>query len=169
VQPSFDFSERVVVVTGGSRGVGAGIVAAFAALCDLRMLRVRLPSRNWQVPQSWKRFPPSVMAACFGFIIGLGVITRIPFASFYFVLIACVALGSVPAAVVLLALYGAARAGAVALIARGQAFARNPHERLETMARLGPVIGYLKGVCKLTPPVLLGHEQGANLSQQLNG
>jgi ketoreductase RED2 len=30
-QPVYDFSERVVVVTGGSRGVGAGIVAAFAA------------------------------------------------------------------------------------------------------------------------------------------
>ena len=30
-QPVFDFSERVVVVTGGSRGVGAGIVAAFVA------------------------------------------------------------------------------------------------------------------------------------------
>jgi NAD(P)-dependent dehydrogenase (short-subunit alcohol dehydrogenase family) len=29
VQPVFEFSERVVVVTGGSRGVGAGIVAAF--------------------------------------------------------------------------------------------------------------------------------------------
>ena len=30
-EPVYDFSERVVVVTGGSRGVGAGIVAAFAA------------------------------------------------------------------------------------------------------------------------------------------
>jgi NAD(P)-dependent dehydrogenase (short-subunit alcohol dehydrogenase family) len=30
-QPAFDFSERVVIVTGGSRGVGAGIVSAFAA------------------------------------------------------------------------------------------------------------------------------------------
>jgi NAD(P)-dependent dehydrogenase (short-subunit alcohol dehydrogenase family) len=30
-QPAFDFSEQVVVVTGGSRGVGAGIVGAFAA------------------------------------------------------------------------------------------------------------------------------------------
>ncbi len=29
MQPAYDFSERVVVVTGGSRGVGAGIVAAF--------------------------------------------------------------------------------------------------------------------------------------------
>jgi len=28
-QLAFDFSEQVVVVTGGSRGVGAGIVAAF--------------------------------------------------------------------------------------------------------------------------------------------
>jgi NAD(P)-dependent dehydrogenase (short-subunit alcohol dehydrogenase family) len=30
-QPVYDFSERVVVVTGGSRGVGAGVVAAFVA------------------------------------------------------------------------------------------------------------------------------------------
>lgn len=29
--PAFDFSEQVVVVTGGSRGVGAGIVGAFVA------------------------------------------------------------------------------------------------------------------------------------------
>ena len=30
-QPSYDFSERVVVVTGAARGVGAEVVAAFAA------------------------------------------------------------------------------------------------------------------------------------------
>jgi NAD(P)-dependent dehydrogenase (short-subunit alcohol dehydrogenase family) len=30
-QPTYDFSNRAVVVTGGSRGVGAGIVAAFVA------------------------------------------------------------------------------------------------------------------------------------------
>jgi NAD(P)-dependent dehydrogenase (short-subunit alcohol dehydrogenase family) len=30
-QATFDFNDRVVVVTGGSRGVGAGIVAAFVA------------------------------------------------------------------------------------------------------------------------------------------
>jgi NAD(P)-dependent dehydrogenase (short-subunit alcohol dehydrogenase family) len=30
-QPTYDFSERVVVVTGGTRGVGAGIVAAFVS------------------------------------------------------------------------------------------------------------------------------------------
>ena len=29
--PTFDFSDQVVVVTGGTRGVGAGIVKAFLA------------------------------------------------------------------------------------------------------------------------------------------
>jgi len=29
--PTFDFTDRVVIVTGGSRGVGAGIVEAFVA------------------------------------------------------------------------------------------------------------------------------------------
>jgi NAD(P)-dependent dehydrogenase (short-subunit alcohol dehydrogenase family) len=30
-QPTYDFTDQVVVVTGGSRGVGAGLVAAFVA------------------------------------------------------------------------------------------------------------------------------------------
>ena len=38
-QPAFDFSEQVVVVTGGSRGVGAGIVAGFVeAVVGLNLL-----------------------------------------------------------------------------------------------------------------------------------
>src|SRR5229473_4289724 len=105
------------------------IVAAVAGVRDLKLVRFRLPSRNWQVPQSWKRFPPGIMAACYGFGIGLGVLTRIPFASFYFVLLACASLASLPVGVGLMALHGTARAGTVALVARGQAFAPDPHER----------------------------------------
>src|SRR5713226_7486162 len=67
-----------------------GVLAAIGALHDLQLLPFRLPSRCWQVPQSWKKFRPSVMSASFGFGIGLGVLTRIPFATFYLVLFSSV-------------------------------------------------------------------------------
>ncbi len=122
------------------------VLAIAAGLRDLKLLPVPLPSRNWQVPQSWKRFSPTVMAACFGFGIGLGVLTRIPFASFYFLLLVCAALGSIPLGVALLALHGLARAGTVALVARGQAFALNPHKRIDTIGRLTAVVAYMDGL-----------------------
>src|SRR5438445_9864607 len=65
------------------------VFAAIGAMSDLKLLAFRLPSRSWQVPQSWKRLPPSGMVVLYGFGIGLGVITRIPFASFYLVMLAC--------------------------------------------------------------------------------
>lgn len=121
-------------------------VAVIGALRDLKLVRVWLPSHFWQVPQSWKRFPAPIMAACYGFGIGLGVLTRIPFASLYFVLLACTGLASVPVGVGLMVLYGAARAGTVALVARGQASAPTPRERLTTIGLLTPLIGYLDGL-----------------------
>jgi hypothetical protein len=133
------------------------VVAAVLGLRDLKLLRFRLPNRLWQVPQSWKRFPPSVMAAYYGFGIGLGVLTYIPFSSFYFLLCCCASVGSLSLGVGLMAVYGAARAGTVALAARSQAFVPDPYERLDTVGRLGPVVGYMDGLAlALVSGLLLG-------------
>jgi hypothetical protein len=86
------------------------------------------------------------MSALYGFGIGVGVLTRIPFASFYLVLLACLALASLPLAVGIMALYGVTRATTVALFAHGQSFAVHPHQRLVILTRLSPVIGYLDGL-----------------------
>ncbi len=123
-----------------------GFLAGIGALHDVKLLPFRLPSRRWQVPQSWKRFHPSVMATFYGLGVGLGVVTRIPFASFYLVLFACGGLASLPVAAGIMALYGATRAGTVALVARGQGFAAKPHERLDIISRFTPLIGYLDGL-----------------------
>ena len=133
------------------------LLAGIGALQDMQLLPLRLPSRCWQVPQHWQRFSLPIMAACYGFGIGLGVLTRIPFASFYVVLVACAGLASWPLGVGLLALYGAVRAGTVAMVARGQASAQDPHARLDTLVRLTPFIGYLDGlVLAFAAGVLLG-------------
>jgi hypothetical protein len=122
------------------------MLAAFGALSDLKLLPLPLPSRCWQVPQSWKRFSPGIMASCFGFGIGVGVLTRIPFASFYLVLAVCAGSASLPLGVVLMALYGMTRAASVAVVAHGQGCAPDPCARLMTITRLTPLIGYLDGL-----------------------
>jgi hypothetical protein len=122
------------------------LLAAIGALSDLKLLPFPLPSRCWQVPQSWKRLSPAIMAACFGFGIGVGVLTRIPFASFYVVLAACVGSASLPLGIGFMALYGMTRAAGVAVIAHGQGGAPDPCGRLITISRLTPLIGYLDGL-----------------------
>lgn len=126
--------------------VPVAILGATGALHDMKLLPFDLPTTCWQVPQSWKRFCPSVMAACYGFGIGVGVLTRIPFASFYLVLFASAAGASAPGGVGLMSIYGATRSFAVALVARGQAAASDPYRRLTMVRRLGPLIGYLDGI-----------------------
>jgi hypothetical protein len=80
------------------------VIASIAGLRDLKLLRIRLPNRNWQVPQSWKRFPAPIMAGCYGFGIGLGALTRISFASFYVLVVACISMGNLWASVGLMAI-----------------------------------------------------------------
>jgi hypothetical protein len=126
--------------------VALATLSFVAALHDLKLLPFRLPSHCWQVPQSWRRFSPSLMAACYGFSIGLGVLTRITFGSFFPVLLACVGLSNLPLALSIMVLYGAARAGTVAFVARGQAFVDDPSKQLRTVVRLAPLIAYLDGL-----------------------
>lgn len=123
-----------------------GILCAIGALHDLKLLPFRLPSRCWQVPQSWKRFRRPLMAACYGFGIGLGMLTRIPFGSFYVVLLACASLQSLLVALVLMVLYGMARATTVALVAGAQALADQPQRRLMHIVRFSPLVAYFDGL-----------------------
>jgi hypothetical protein len=135
-----------------------GVVAIIGGMRDLKFIRIRFPTSQWQVPQSWKRLPTSVMAACYGFGIGLGILTRIPFASFYFVLLACVGLASSLPALLVMSVYGIARAGTVAVVAGGQAHTPNAYARIERIGLLAPIVGYFDGL-------LLGTIGGVLLGQ----
>lgn len=120
--------------------------ALIGAMHDLRLLPFRLPSRDWQVPQSWKRLSPKTMAFCYGFGIGLGVVTRIPFGGYYPVLVACIGFGNFLSGTGLMGLYGIARAGAIALVASGQNEGSPVHERLLVIGRLKTVVRIIDGV-----------------------
>jgi hypothetical protein len=86
----------------------------WAAAVDLGLLRVRQLTSERQTPSSWPcslGHYPGIFA--WGFDLGLGVSTRIPYQSLLVLPLAAVLSGNLAAAVVIMATYGAARSLAV--------------------------------------------------------
>jgi hypothetical protein len=77
-----------------------GAVALAYALHELDLVRLRVPGRDWQVPASWVRNGFYRSAAVFGATVGMGVFTRVPYATFPVLLAWLVVSGNV--------MYGAA-------------------------------------------------------------
>lgn len=132
-----DFSVAAAVIAA---------VAAFGALHDLQLTTVRLPASRWQVPWQWKRFPRPLMAAMFGFGIGMGVLTRIPFAAFHVVLIATMLLTDLQSALLIMFVYGATRALGVAVASQLQMLISDVRERPRAISRFQPLVGYFNGI-----------------------
>ena len=87
---------------------------AYAASVDLGLLRVRQLTWQRQTPGDWPcslGHYPGIFA--WGFDLGLGLTTRIPYQSLLVLPLAAVLVGSFPAAVVITTVYGASRALAV--------------------------------------------------------
>ena len=121
-------------------------VAAFGALHDLQLTTVWLPASRWQVPWQWKRFPRPLMAAMFGFAIGMGVLTRIPFAAFHVVLIATMLVCDLQSALLVMLVYGATRALGVGVASQLQMLISDVRQRPRAINRMGPLVGYLNGI-----------------------
>jgi hypothetical protein len=102
--------------SGSARGI-AVVTGLAVGLCELLAIGMRMPQRHKQVPSSWRhRFPPEIALAGYGGIIGMGIFTKIPFASFYVLIVWTLLEGSVEAGAITLAVYGLSRAGASSII-----------------------------------------------------
>ncbi len=61
--------------------IGLGAVALAYALHEVGLVRLPVPGRGWQVPVEWVRYGFYRSAVIFGGTVGLGVFTRVPYAS----------------------------------------------------------------------------------------
>jgi hypothetical protein len=82
-------------------------VCASACICDL--IGARVPTSHWQVPRWWARWPWPLFHVAFGFILGMGWLTIVPFASYYLLLAVLFLLGSIPTGVIVMSVFGLAR------------------------------------------------------------
>lgn len=103
-----------------------GFAALLLALHELNILRFPTPQIGWQVPKSWMRWGRMVGNTLYGIVLGMGVFTFIPFASFYVLLGIELVVGAVDlrAAAAIGLVYGALRGlpavmGGISLL-RGQ-------------------------------------------------
>lgn len=88
------------------------IIAAICLYLGLRDLGFmgdpRVPSSRWQVPAEWVERPHRA-AVVWGFFLGTGVATQMPYPSFYALLLVCAAL-PLPLAAGVMGIYGLTRA-----------------------------------------------------------
>ncbi len=61
--------------------IGLGVIALAYAVHEVGLIRLPVPGREWQVPAHWVRNTFYRSAAVFGGTVGLGIFTRVPFAS----------------------------------------------------------------------------------------
>ncbi len=64
--------------------IGVACVAFGAR--ELRLCPFPYPQSTWQVPIEWRRLPLFLMSFTYAFVLGVGVLTRIPAGSFFIVI-----------------------------------------------------------------------------------
>jgi len=90
-------------------GLALGMLALLYAAHEVGWLRMPAPQSNWQVPNSWGLEHPIGGTLLYGYTLGAGVFTFIPYASFYVLLGWYLLAGDIWIGILLGALYGLAR------------------------------------------------------------
>ena len=86
-----------------------GLFALLYAAHELGWLSLPAPQSNWQVPNSWGVEHPIAGTMLYGYTLGAGVFTFIPYASFYVLLAWYLLAGDIWTGLLLGAVYGLAR------------------------------------------------------------
>lgn len=100
-------------VTVGGVSCALAVLYTFAAL---RVIRLRPPTRHWQVPRRWAVYGTPRFELLFGLALGAGVLTVTPFIETYLLLLVCLVLGSAPKAALIMGAFGLARFAPLALV-----------------------------------------------------
>jgi len=96
----------------------AALIGVFALTCvfhEVGLIRLPLPSRSWQVPSAWLRAGPFRSAVAYGVVMGLGFLTRAPFATYHAAVLWAFLSGSLVQGATVGAAFGLARAAALLL------------------------------------------------------
>lgn len=100
---------------GGAIWLAVLLAVMTLSIRELGIVRLPLPSRNWQVPRAWLGLGTNGSALAYGFTLGTGFLTRAPFSSYQTSLGIDFAVGSVLYGLVLGLVYGLVRGSTVLL------------------------------------------------------
>ena len=107
------------LINGSPLAFGAlAALTVLLALVEVGVWRWHLPERHWQMPRDWLRHGGVGYPIMFGATIGVGVLTRAPFASFHAMLAWQAVMGSIGLGALMGIAYGVARASAPIITAQ---------------------------------------------------
>lgn len=102
----------LIPATGSAIGAAVAILIAFLySLHELKLLSLPYAERKKQVPLSWRTaFHPYISSGLYGLVLGAGVATFIPTATFHVFILAAVLSGSLGYSILLFSIFGITRA-----------------------------------------------------------
>ncbi|HWH15338.1 MAG TPA: hypothetical protein VNT51_11385 [Miltoncostaeaceae bacterium] len=128
-----------------------GGLAVAGAARDLGLLRVAVPQRRGQVPESWRReLPVAVWTPAYGAMLGLGVLTFQVVSTFWVAAGGALVIGDPVVAAGCMAMFGLGR---VLMVVLPTSLAPTPQA---AVARVAPLVGAVRRVNALVLVVLAG-------------
>jgi hypothetical protein len=100
--------------------LGISLTVLVAGYAEAEQKAIRAPASKWRVPKRWLAAGPTCTALLFGFTLGVGFLTAVPFIGYHVLILLCMLSRSPWAGGALGLTFGAARAGATLLTVIGE-------------------------------------------------
>jgi hypothetical protein len=151
------------VLSLGTRYVGSGVLTMTVAIglavlgaIELGILKIALPQRHRQVPPGWRaKLMPEITSALYGALLAIGITTRIPFASFYGVILLAVTSGSFVKGAIIFGCFGIARAAIPSLLSPFVITIEDGDKITFTLLRFRGAVSRINGIVMLIMSISL--------------
>jgi hypothetical protein len=96
------------------------VIVLVAAVHELGVVRIPWPQRRWQVPSSWRFIAPRwIPSALYGLLLGPGILTYIPVATYYALVVMAIFISDPGCAAAVFVLFAVAQLVPLYLVGRG--------------------------------------------------
>ena len=95
---------------------GASVCALYGC-AELAGRRWQVPTSHWLIPRRWAAYGTPRWELMFGAVLGIGILTIVPFVGFYILLLECLRAGAPALGMTLMATFGLCRCADVVVLA----------------------------------------------------
>ncbi len=123
------------------------VIALVAAVHEFGIVRIPWPQRRWQVPSSWRFTEPRwIPSALYGLLLGPGILTYIPVATYYALVAMAIFIADPGRAAAVFVLFAVAQLVPLYLVSRGADTFDAAAARITTWSRHRALLHRVNGV-----------------------
>ncbi|WP_132946677.1 hypothetical protein [Tumebacillus sp. BK434] len=145
------------------KAIGLGILVIAYVCHEFGLIRLVIPQRQWQIPETWVQFTPQQNMLVWGSILGAGILTYIPHVTFYMLYLYLGFFGEPYQGLLFGAVYGLTRALPTVWLWYKQMLSAGEQADTRDIMRLRRRNGVLNGLSLLILLALLYAHSGSHL------